>query len=88
MLTSTIFTAPVYKIYGDLIVGNKFEPAGLAAPLGLKDIKMALAAADELRVPLPIGSLLRDRLTALLAMGADELDWSAMARLAARDAGL
>lgn len=88
MLTSTIFTAPVYRIYGDLIVGNKFEPAGLAAPLGLKDIKMALAAADELRVPLPIGSLLRDRLTALLAMGADELDWSAMARLAARDAGL
>ena len=47
-----------------------------------------LAAADELRVPLPIGSLLRDRLTALLAQGADQEDWSAMARLAARDAGL
>lgn len=88
MLTSTIFTAPVYKIYGDLIVARKFEPAGLAAPLGLKDIKLALAAADELRVPLPIGSLLRDRLTALLAQGADQEDWSAMARLAARDAGL
>jgi len=88
MLTSTIFTAPVYKIYGDLIVARKYEPAGLAAPLGLKDIKLALAAADELRVPLPIGSLLRDRLTALLAQGADQEDWSAMARLAARDAGL
>jgi 3-hydroxyisobutyrate dehydrogenase-like beta-hydroxyacid dehydrogenase len=88
MLTSTIFTAPVYKIYGDLIVARTYEPAGLAAPLGLKDIKLALAAADELRVPLPIGSLLRDRLTALLAQGADQEDWSAMARLAARDAGL
>jgi 3-hydroxyisobutyrate dehydrogenase-like beta-hydroxyacid dehydrogenase len=89
MLTSTLFSAPVYKTYGGLIVEEKFEPAGFAAPLGLKDIKLALAAADELRVPLPIGSLLRDRFLALLAQkGADDLDWSAVARLAARDAGL
>ena len=88
MLTSTLFTAPVYKTYGGLIVEEKFEPAGFAAPLGLKDIRLALAAAEELRVPLPIGSLLRDRFLTLLAQGAEDLDWSAVARLAARDAGL
>lgn len=88
MLTSTLFSAPIYKTYGALIVEEKFEPAGFAAPLGLKDIKLGLAAAEELRVPLPIGSLLRDRFLALLAQGAEDLDWSAVARLAARDAGL
>jgi len=88
MLTSTLFPAPLYKTYGALIVEEKFEPAGFAAPLGFKDIKLALAAAEELRVPLPIGSLLRDRLLALLAQGGEDLDWAAMGRLAARDAGL
>ena len=88
MLTSTLFNMPVYKNYGGMIVEERFEPAGFAAPLGLKDIRLALAAAEELRVPLPIGSLLRDRFLALLAQGADDLDWSAVGRLAARDAGL
>jgi len=88
MLTSTLFSAPIYKTYGTLIVEEKFEPAGFAAPLGLKDIRLALAAAEELRVPLPIGSLLRDRFLALLAQGGEDLDWAAMGRLAARDAGL
>ncbi len=89
MLTSTLFSAPIYKTYGALIVEEKYEPAGFAAPLGLKDIRLALAAAEELRVPLPIGSLLRDRFLTLLAQqGAEDLDWSAVARLAARDAGL
>jgi 3-hydroxyisobutyrate dehydrogenase-like beta-hydroxyacid dehydrogenase len=88
MLTSTLFSAPIYKTYGTLILEDKFEPAGFAAPLGLKDIRLALAAAEDLRVPLPIASLLRDRFLALLAGGAEDLDWSALARLAARDAGL
>ena len=88
MLTSTLFSAPVYKTYGGMIVERKFEPAGFAAPLGLKDIKLALAAADELRVPLPIASLLRDRFLTLLAQGRDDLDWSAIGGLAAKDAGL
>jgi 3-hydroxyisobutyrate dehydrogenase-like beta-hydroxyacid dehydrogenase len=88
MLTSTLFSAPVYKTYGGMIVERKFEPAGFAAPLGLKDIKLALAAADALRVPLPIASLLRDRFLALLAQGNEDLDWSAIGQLAAKDAGL
>jgi 3-hydroxyisobutyrate dehydrogenase-like beta-hydroxyacid dehydrogenase len=87
VLTSTLFNVPLYKIYGNLIVEQKFEPAGFAAPLGLKDIRLALAAAEELRVPMPLASLLRDRFLALLARGGDALDWSAIARLSAADAG-
>jgi 3-hydroxyisobutyrate dehydrogenase-like beta-hydroxyacid dehydrogenase len=87
LLTSTLFNVPLYKIYGGLIVDQKFEPAGFAAPLGLKDIRLALAAAEELRVPMPLASLLRDRFLALLARGGEALDWSAIARLSAADAG-
>ena len=48
---------------------------------------MVLAAAENLRVPLPIASLLRDRLLTLLANGGDNLDWSAVGSLAAWEAG-
>ena len=56
--------------------------------MGLKDLRLALAAADGLEVPMPMASLLRDRLLALVAQGGTTQDWSAIARLAARDAGL
>jgi 3-hydroxyisobutyrate dehydrogenase-like beta-hydroxyacid dehydrogenase len=87
LLTSTLFTAPVYKTYGSLIVDQKFEPAGFAAPLGQKDIRLALAAAEELQVPMPFASVLRDRFLTLLAHGGETLDWSAIGQLAALDAG-
>ncbi len=88
ILTSTLFTAPVYKTYGYLIADGAFEPAGFAAPLGQKDIRLTLAAGEDLRVPLPLASLLRDRFIELMAAGGDKLDWSAIGSLPARDAGL
>jgi len=88
LLTSTLFDAPVYKTYGRLIVERRFEPAGFAAPLGQKDIRLTLAAAETLQVPLPLASLLRDRFLSLLAHGGGALDWSAIGQLAARDSGL
>jgi 3-hydroxyisobutyrate dehydrogenase-like beta-hydroxyacid dehydrogenase len=88
LLTSTLFNVPLYKNYGGLIVERKFEPAGFAAPLGLKDIGLTLAAAGELRVPMPVASLLHDRLLTLVARGGEALDWSAISGLAAADAGL
>jgi 3-hydroxyisobutyrate dehydrogenase-like beta-hydroxyacid dehydrogenase len=87
ILTSTLFDAAVYKTYGGLIADGKFEPAGFAAPLGQKDIRLTLAAAEDLRVPMPLASLLRDRFLTLLAHGGDKLDWSAIGQLAAKDAG-
>jgi len=86
-LPSTLFTAPVYKMYGGLIIEKKFQPAGFAAPLGLKDVRLALSAGDALRVPLPLASLLRDRFLTLLARGGESLDWSAISQVAAADSG-
>jgi len=87
LLTSTIFTAPAYKIYGPLIAADKFGPAAFAAPLGYKDIRLGLAEAEALRVPMPLASLLHDRFLRLFAQGGDNLDWSAIGGLATQDAG-
>jgi 3-hydroxyisobutyrate dehydrogenase-like beta-hydroxyacid dehydrogenase len=87
LLTSTIFPAPAYKTYGGLIADNNFQPAKFAAPLGFKDIRLTLTAAESLRVPMPLASLLRDRFLRLLARGGDNLDWAAIGGLASEDSG-
>jgi 3-hydroxyisobutyrate dehydrogenase-like beta-hydroxyacid dehydrogenase len=87
ILTSTLFSAPAYQTYGGLIARREFEPAGFAAALGLKDIRLVLTAGESMQVPLPLASLLRDRFLTLLANGGGHLDWSAIATLATRDAG-
>lgn len=87
LLTSTLFDAPVYRTYGGLLAREEFTPAGFAATLGLKDVKLALSAGEELQVPLPVASLLRDRFLTLLATGGAELDWSAVGALSAWEAG-
>jgi 3-hydroxyisobutyrate dehydrogenase-like beta-hydroxyacid dehydrogenase len=86
-LTSTLFNAPVYKTYGGIIADKKFEPAGFASVLGFKDNRLVLEAAQALRVPLPLASLIYNRFLSLLAHGGDKLDWSAISLGAAEDAG-
>jgi len=88
ILTNSLFNAPIYKTYGALIASEKFEPAGFKLPLGLKDNRLLLAAAEEAAVPMPMASLVRDRFLAALALGMAESDWSAISRISAKDAGL
>jgi len=82
-----LFGAPVFKTYGALLADRKFTPAGFAAPLGQKDIRLTLQAAEALAVPMPMASLLRDRFLRLAAHKRSELDWAAVGYLAAVDAG-
>jgi 3-hydroxyisobutyrate dehydrogenase-like beta-hydroxyacid dehydrogenase len=86
-VVTSLFNVPSYRTYGALIAGQRFEPAGFAAPLGQKDIRLLLASAESMSVPMPVASLLRDRFLGLLAQGGERLDWSAIAGLAAKDAG-
>ncbi len=88
MLTSSLFNIPVYKNYGGMIADRAFEPAGFAAPLGQKDMRLVGAAAEDLQVPLPFAGVLRDRFLELRAHGGANLDWSAIGALAARAAAL
>lgn len=82
------FGSPIYANYGRLIADGKFEPAGFALKLGAKDVRMALAAAEEVGAPMPIASLLRDQFLAAIAHGQGEMDWSSVALVSARAAGL
>ena len=88
ILTSTLFSAPAYKTYGAIIAGERYEPAGFKMTLGLKDIRLALAAADSLAAPMPVASLVHDHFLSGVAQGAGDSDWAGLARLAARNAGL
>lgn len=88
ILTSTLFNAPIYKTYGGIIAAEKYEPAGFKVPLGLKDNRLLLAAAEEAAVPMPVASLVRDRFLAAMAEGLAESDWSSIAKISAREAGL
>ncbi len=89
LLTGTVFSAPPYKIYGPSIAAQRFQPAGFALPLGQKDNRLMLAAAEALGVPLPVASLVHDRFLAVRARGfGAEHDLSALAHGALADAGL
>ena len=87
-LTNSLFAAPVYKTYGNLIADEKYRPAGFKMRLGLKDMKLALAAAESADTPLPVASMIRDHMLTAISRGMDDVDWSATAKLAAENAGL
>jgi 3-hydroxyisobutyrate dehydrogenase-like beta-hydroxyacid dehydrogenase len=87
-IITSLFNVPVYRGYGDMIGKRQYEPAGFDLVLGLKDVHLALAAGEEVSVPLPFASVLRDTFLDAIANGDAKKDWSAIARVAARRAGL
>jgi 3-hydroxyisobutyrate dehydrogenase-like beta-hydroxyacid dehydrogenase len=88
VLTGTLFDAPVYRNYGAALVEERFKPAGFAAPLGLKDMRLAGQSAEQLRVPMPVLNVLRDHLLQTIGTEGEDVDWSAIARTVAKNSGL
>jgi 3-hydroxyisobutyrate dehydrogenase-like beta-hydroxyacid dehydrogenase len=88
VLTGTLFDAPVYRTYGAILAEERFKPAGFAAPLGLKDMRLVGQSAESLRVPMPLLSLVRDHLLQTIAQEGEGIDWSAIAQVSKRNAGL
>jgi 3-hydroxyisobutyrate dehydrogenase-like beta-hydroxyacid dehydrogenase len=87
VMTGTLFAAPAYRTYADIIANRRFTPAGFKLPLGLKDVRLALQAAETRNTPLPIASLLRDHFIQAIAQGDADKDWSALSAGAFRNAG-
>lgn len=87
LVSSSIFPGPVYQGYGANIASQRYEPAGFKARLGLKDVRLILAAAEQQSVPLPVASLARDGFLDALAHGDGDKDWSVIARGSMRRAG-
>jgi 3-hydroxyisobutyrate dehydrogenase-like beta-hydroxyacid dehydrogenase len=86
-LTSTMFGGRVHKIYGDKIIRQSYAP-GFVMPLALKDVRLALAEAENAGTPMPSVSVVRDRLITGIARGYGSLDWTALGLIAAEEAGL
>lgn len=84
----TLFACPIYQNYGRMIAQQQYEPAGFKLSLGLKDVTLALQTARDSQMPLPLASLLHDRLIAAVANGKGDLDWTGLAITASEEAGL
>lgn len=88
VMTDGLFAAPAYKVYGNLIAKQAYHQVGFTTTLGLKDTNLMLQAGEAASVPLPSLNVYRDRLLGAMARGEGELDWSVIARVQARAAGM
>lgn len=88
VLVEGLFSAPAYKVYGEIMVADDYDRVGFTSELALKDVNLTLAAAGEARMPLPSANVLRDRLLSAIAHGDGERDWAVLAREQARAGGL
>ena len=88
LFTTSLFNAPIYLNYSDLVAREGDETVGFAAPLMLKDVRLALAASDTLRAPMPFASAVRDAYVSALARGYENRDSSVLGRVAAENAGI
>ncbi|HSY82592.1 MAG TPA: NAD(P)-dependent oxidoreductase [Gemmatimonadaceae bacterium] len=88
LLTSSLFNAPAYHTYGDLLVSANDQNPGFTVPLALKDVRLAIAAAESLRVPMPVASLVHDAFVSAMARGYENRDQAVLGRVAAENAGV
>ncbi|WP_102224627.1 NAD(P)-dependent oxidoreductase [Acidimangrovimonas sediminis] len=88
VLTGTLFGSPINKTYGEILVNDRFRPAGFAAPLGLKDMTLVDEAARRSNVPMPFLGTIRDHLKSVIATEGPDIDWGAAALAVRRGAGL
>ena len=82
MLSSTLFAAPIYKIYGGMIAERRYSPPGFAAELGLKDVRLVLDAAEAKGLSMPLADLAEASLESLLSGDDKNLDLAALAEIA------
>jgi 3-hydroxyisobutyrate dehydrogenase-like beta-hydroxyacid dehydrogenase len=87
IISNSLFPGPVYGGYGGLIAAQRYEPAAFKAVLALKDVRLALAAGEQARVPLPMGSVVRDSLIDAMAHGDGDKDLAVLGLVSARRAG-
>lgn len=84
LASSTVFPGPVYAGYGALIGERQYEPAAFKAVLGLKDVDLALAAAGQVSVHMPLADMVRAHLQDAMEHGQGEMDIAVLAEVAER----
>jgi 3-hydroxyisobutyrate dehydrogenase-like beta-hydroxyacid dehydrogenase len=87
-IAKMLLPAPAFEGYAGRMLAGSYQTAGFTAALALKDASLALGLAERGRAPVPIASLVRDRLLAALARGRGEQDLAALYAIARESAGL
>lgn len=88
VIDNALFQSALYRNYGSMLVKESYTPAGFKLKHGLKDIRLALEAADEAEVPMPLASLMKDHYVSGVAKGWGEYDWSALGKINSDASGL
>jgi 3-hydroxyisobutyrate dehydrogenase-like beta-hydroxyacid dehydrogenase len=88
IITETVFDSGAYRVYGPMIAQSRYEPIAFPLSLVLKDVGLLLLAAERAVVPMPFADVIRDQLSSAIARGYQDLDETALSRIAAEDAGL
>ncbi len=78
LITQTLFAGRTYENYSAKIAKGDYE-AGFRMQLGLKDLRLATAAAGKSGKHLPMLEAVRTRMTDAVAAGMGDKDWSGMA---------
>jgi 3-hydroxyisobutyrate dehydrogenase-like beta-hydroxyacid dehydrogenase len=86
--SQTLFDCFVYRGYGELVASEHYQPVGAPPSLIRKDYGLILEAADEGLAPMPLASLIHERLTTMVAKGREDVDWAGFAREVSESAGL
>ena len=88
LFSQTLFGCTIYQNYGRMIAQQQYEPAGFKLSLGLKDVTLVLQTARASQMPMPLASLLHDRLMAAVAKGKGDIDWTGLALEISEEAGI
>jgi len=79
MLQQTLFNAPIYINYGNILLKKAYQPAGFSLRLGLKDVNLMVEQASAVNANIPFGKMLQRRLKDGVENGLAEYDWTAIA---------
>jgi 3-hydroxyisobutyrate dehydrogenase-like beta-hydroxyacid dehydrogenase len=86
LILNTLFGSRSYQVYSANIIHDSYEP-GFKASLGLKDLRLAHAAAEQLGRNLPMLNAVRHQMAEAVNAGGGARDWSVMADYTIRSAG-
>ncbi len=88
IMAKDFFKSPIYEKYGAIIVNERFGGGAFTVKLQEKDTRLAVAAAIEAQVPMPILFAIENAFLSAIGQGKGDMDPCAIAQLAAENAGL
>jgi 3-hydroxyisobutyrate dehydrogenase-like beta-hydroxyacid dehydrogenase len=95
IVTAKLLRGPVYEGVGQAVAAafdaaatptehdSGGPPAGFTVALGLKDLRLAAAAAGAAGLPMPVADAVRATLARAVAAGLGDGDWGRLPRLGA-----